>query len=83
MLVCGGEGSMWKDRILLRGGADTSGTEPDHALWWKRDVSLHARKQYVHVVHKALPMERRRWPGWSQAWQPVLTGTGYAVITRG
>ena len=67
MLICGGESSLWKDRIMLCGGTDTSGTDPDPALWWKRDVSLHWRAQDVRVVHKALPMERRRRPGWSQA----------------
>ncbi len=40
MLVCGGESSPWKDRIMLCGSTDTSGTDPDPALWWKRDVSL-------------------------------------------
>ncbi len=42
--------------------AGTSGTEPDHALWWRRDVSLYAQMQDVRVVHKALFMGRRRWP---------------------
>ena len=33
------------------GDADTSGTEPDHALWWKRDVSLQEWTQDVRAVH--------------------------------
>ena len=55
-----------KDRILLSGGAGTSGTEPDHALWWKRDVSLHWRAQDVRVVYKALPKDVQRQPAESQ-----------------
>ncbi len=35
---------------------------PDHALWWKRDISLHWRTQDVRVVHEALLMGRRRRP---------------------
>ena len=62
MLVCGGEDRSAKDQILLCGGADTSGTEPDHALWWKRDVNLHWRTQDVCVVREALLMGRRRRP---------------------
>ncbi len=66
MLVCGGEDRSVKDRILLCEGADTSGTEPDHALWWKRDVNLHWRAQDVRVVYKALPEDVQRQPAESQ-----------------
>ncbi len=60
MLACGGEDRSVKGRILLCGGADMSGTELDHALWWKRVVNLHWRAQNVRVVYKALLMRRRR-----------------------
>ncbi len=72
MLVCGAEDRSAKDQILLCGSTDTSGTEPDHALGWKYDVSLQWRAQDVRVVYKALFMGRRRRPDWSQltaAWQ--------------
>ena len=65
MLVCGEERSV-KDRIFLCGGADTSGTEADHALWWKRDVNLHWRAQDVRVVYKALPKDVQRQSAESQ-----------------
>ncbi len=55
-----------KNRVLLGGGADTSGTELDHALWWKRDVSLYRWTQDVHVVYKALPKDVQRQPAESQ-----------------
>ncbi len=45
---------------MLCGGTDTSGTEPDHALWWKRDVNLHWRVQDVRMVYKALPKDVQR-----------------------
>ncbi len=35
---------------------------PDHALWWRRDISLHWRAQDVRVVREALLMGRRRRP---------------------
>ncbi len=45
---------------MLCGGTDTSGSGPDPALWWKRDVSLHWRTQDVRVVHKAPPNDVQR-----------------------
>ncbi len=48
--LIGGPSVLWEDRILLYGGADTSGTEPDHALWWQRAASLYQHTQDVRAV---------------------------------